>query len=476
MGAADPLGTLKKSVVKVMTVSDMPDYEQPWQTLGAASSTGSGAIVETPQGLHILTNAHVVEDATFIEVRREGQSRKTVAEVVGYGEACDLALLSVEDTAFFEGAMPIPIGELPSLGDPATVLGFPIGGEQLSVTEGVVSRIELTTYVQTERNLLSVQIDAAINPGNSGGPVVLDGKLVGIAFQSLEEAENIGYVIPTPVIQHFLQDVESPPYDGFPYLGLSVQYLESNAHRKYLGLPRSRRGVLVTQVHYGSSCWNVLQRGDVLLKVDGAQIAADGTVKLADGSRIEFQHVPSMRYVGEEISLEVYRAEKHSTHRVTLRPYRPLVPGRTPGGRPSWFAYAGLLFVPFTRAWLETWGESWQSRAPATLVSLYDNGVRTSRAQEVVLLQKVLADKANSGYHELESLQISKVQGRRVRRLSDLARFVDETDDEFVVFDAADRQRIVIDRQLATDRAETILRRYGVPADRSADLKPKRRE
>jgi hypothetical protein len=76
----------------------------------------------------------------------------------------------------------------------------------------------------------------------------------------------------------------------------------------------------------------------------------------------------------------------------------------------------------------------------------------------------------------LESLQISKVQGRRVRRLSDLARFVDETDDEFVVFDAADRQRIVIDRQLATDRAETILRRYGVPADRSADLKPKRRE
>ena len=270
MGAADPLGTLKKSVVKVMTVSDMPDYEQPWQTLGAASSTGSGAIVETPQGLHILTNAHVVEDATFIEVRREGQSRKTVAEVVGYGEACDLALLSVEDTAFFEGAMPIPIGELPSLGDPVTVLGFPIGGEQLSVTEGVVSRIELTTYVQTERNLLSVQIDAAINPGNSGGPVVLDGKLAGIAFQSLEEAENIGYVIPTPVIQHFLQDVESPPYDGFPYLGLSVQHLESNAHRKHLGLPRSRRGVLVTQVHYGSSCWNVLQRGDVLLKVDGA--------------------------------------------------------------------------------------------------------------------------------------------------------------------------------------------------------------
>ena len=475
MGATDPLNLLKTSVVKVMTVSDMPDYEQPWQTLGAASSTGSGAIVETPQGLHILTNAHVVEDATFIEVRREGQSSKTVAEVVGYGETCDLALLSVEDSTFFDGAKPIPIGELPSLGDPVTVLGFPIGGEHLSITEGVVSRIELTTYVQNERNLLSVQIDAAINAGNSGGPVIFDGKLVGVAFQSLEEAENIGYVIPTPVVEHFLRDVESPPYEGFPELGLTVQQLESSAHRKYLGLPRSRRGVLVTQVHYGSSCWNVLQPGDVLLKVDGAPIAADGTAKLEDGARIEFQHVPSMRYVGEEISLQVYRAEQRSTHRVTLRPYRPLVPGRAPGGRPSWFAYAGLLFVPFTRAWIETWGEGWRISAPATLVSLYDHGVRTSRVQEVVLLQKVLADKVNSGYHGLESLQISKVQGRHVRKLSDLVRAVDAAEGEFVVFEAADRQLIVIDRQLAADRAETILHRYGVPGDRSANLKSKRR-
>jgi S1-C subfamily serine protease len=456
-----------------MTVSDSPDYEQPWQTLGAGPSTGSGAIVATPQGLHVLTNAHVVEDATFIEVRREGQTRKTVAEVVSYGEACDLALLSIEDSTFFEGAKPIPIGELPSLGDPVTVLGFPIGGEHLSITEGVVSRIELTMYVQNERNLLSVQIDAAINSGNSGGPVLLDGKLVGIAFQSLEEAENIGYVISAPVVQHFLRDAESPPYDGFPDLGLTVQRLESSAHRKFLGLPRSRSGVLVTQVHYGSPCWKVLQRGDVLLKVDGEPIAADGTVKLGERARIEFQYVPSMRYVGEDISLQVYRAQERSTHQVTLQPHRPLVPGRAVGGRPAWFVYAGLLFVPLTRSWLETWGEGWRSRAPATLVSLYDHGVRTSRTHEVVILQKVLADKVNRGYHELESLQISKVQGRRVRGLSDLVRTVDATEDEFVVFETPDRQRIVLERELAAERAEAILRRYAVPTDRSADLKPR---
>jgi len=65
-----------------------------------------------------------------------------------------------------------------------------------------------------------VWIDAAINAGNSGGPVLLDGKLVGIAFQSLEEAQNVGYAISAPAVKHVLRDVESPPYDGFPGLGL----------------------------------------------------------------------------------------------------------------------------------------------------------------------------------------------------------------------------------------------------------------
>ena len=474
MGAADPLAKLRASVVKVMTVSDPPDYEQPWQTLGASSATGSGSIVQTINGPCILTNAHVVEDATFIEVRRYGQERKVVAEVIGYGEECDLALLGVDDDTFFKGTKPIAIGELPKLGDPVTVLGFPIGGERLSVTEGVVSRLELTTYAQNERDLLTVQIDAAINSGNSGGPVLMDGKLAGVAFQSLDEAENIGYVIPAPVVQHFLQDVENPPYCGFPDLGITVQTLESSAQRKYLGLPRSRRGVQVTHVHYQGSCWGVLQPGDVLLAIDGEGVAFDGTVTFGSGSRIEYPYVATRHYVGDEIPLQVFREGKRFTRRVTLEPQRPLVPGRGPGGRPTWFVHGGLLFVPLTRAWLETWGDSWHSRAPDALVMLYDYGVRTSHSQEAVVLQKVLADKVNRGYHDMESVRILRAQGKRIKRLTDLVRIVDRTEDEFLVFETSDRQTLVLERQAALDRGATILRRDGVPADRSGDLPAQR--
>ncbi|MEQ9321912.1 MAG: trypsin-like serine protease, partial [Polyangiaceae bacterium] len=104
------LGTLLRSVVKVMCVSDAPDYDQPWQSDGPSSSSGSGAIIETSRGLRVLTNAHCVSNHVFIEVRRYGRAQKYEAEVEGLGHECDLALLRVDDDDFFQGTTPIPIG------------------------------------------------------------------------------------------------------------------------------------------------------------------------------------------------------------------------------------------------------------------------------------------------------------------------------------------------------------------------------
>lgn len=101
----------------------------------------------------------------------------------------------------------------------------------MSVTSGVVSRIEVTSYVHGAAELLGIQIDAAINSGNSGGPSFNEnGECVGIAFQSLkhEDAENIGYIIPTPVIEHFIRDYDvHGQYTGFPCLGVEWQKLEN---------------------------------------------------------------------------------------------------------------------------------------------------------------------------------------------------------------------------------------------------------
>ncbi|HEY6723955.1 MAG TPA: trypsin-like peptidase domain-containing protein [Polyangiaceae bacterium] len=468
-----PTPDLLRSVVKVLTVSDDPDYDQPWQTRGPSSSTGSGAIVKTKRGLRVLTNAHVVQNQVFVEVRRHGLSEKYAAEVEGVGHECDLALLRVDNREFFAGAKAIPLGKLPALSEHVSVLGYPIGGERLSVTQGVLSRIEVTSYAQSQRRLLAGQIDAAINAGNSGGPVVRNGRLVGVAFQSLEEGENIGYMIAEPVVRHFLDDLDDGRFDGFPDLGAVTRNLESEAHRRSLGLTEPH-GVLVSDVVYGGSGWGALKRGDVLLEVDGTKIAADGTVPFPRGSRIDYAYVVSLHHVGDRLDLKVWRDHRTVNLNVELVQPQHLVAEDRYDVKPTYYIFGGLLFVPLTRDYLKTWGQHWWAHAPHPLMAKYETSIRTPAQHEVVVLQKVLADPVNLGYHDLESVEVVRVQGKAIRGLDDLIRAVETDTSEFLSFETADGSVVVLNREQSIARLPHIMRRFGVPRDRSADLNGKR--
>ncbi|KAK4558593.1 hypothetical protein RGQ29_008059 [Quercus rubra] len=184
------------AVVKVYCTHTAPDYSLPWQKQRQFTSTGSAFMIGDGK---LLTNAHCVEHDTQVKVKRRGDDTKYVAKVLARGVDCDMALLSVESKEFWEGAEPLTFGHLPRLQEAVTVVGYPLGGDTISVTKGVVSRIEVTSYAHGSSDLLGIQIDAAINPGNSGGPAFNDqGECIGVAFQVYrsEEAENIGYVIP----------------------------------------------------------------------------------------------------------------------------------------------------------------------------------------------------------------------------------------------------------------------------------------
>lgn len=467
------LGALLRSVVKIHSVSDAPDYEQPWQTCGAFPSSGSGVVIQTPRGLRTLTNAHCVENQVFIEVRRYGKTKKYVAEVEARSHSCDLALLEVENPEFYAGTEPVDIGGLPELSDRVSVCGYPIGGDRLSVTEGVVSRIEMVQYAQRQRRLLAVQIDAAINSGNSGGPVLKDGKLVGIALQTLDDAETIGYIVPTPVVLHFLTDVERGVDDGFPSLGILSQPLESDAHRRQLRLPETcQDGVLVARVAHGSSAAGVLRVGDVILDIDGITVHADGSVPFRNGEQLTLDYAITRRHVGESVNVRVWRDGGALDCVVRLRDPAQLVVEDRYDVRPSYYVIGGLLLVPLTRDYLKTWGDNWWSRAPRELMALYERGLPTPERIEPVVLQKVLAHTVNQGYHEWESLLIETVQGQPVQSLSHLVAVVEASREEFLRLVTDDGRTLVLDRAEAIASNPEILARYAVPRDRSDDLPP----
>jgi S1-C subfamily serine protease len=464
---------IRESVIKVFTQSDAPDYDQPWQTQGVDSSVGSGLIVRTKRGPRVLTNAHVVENQVFIEVRRYGRARKCLAKVEGVGHACDLALLTVEDSSLFTDAEPIRVGKLPMLGKQVTVLGYPIGGDRLSLTQGVVSRIEMSPYAHSQRRLLTVQIDAAINAGNSGGPAVNErGELVGVSFEALDEGENIGYLIGAPVVRHFLRDMDSGSFDGFPDLGVVTQNLASATHRRFLGLsPRRHGGVLIANVVHGGSAWGCLERGDVLYKLGASRVASDGTIPFRKGERVHFSHLVAQCQIGERMQVQFWRDGAMRRRAIRLKRPQYLVPEDRYDLKPTYYLYGGLLFVPLSRDYFKTWGSDWWDSAPSALTAIYEDGIRTPARSEVVVLQKVLADRVNQGYQAYENLVVSRIQGRKIRHLRDLVRTLERSKAEFVRVDLQDGRTIVLDRALAGKRHAGILRRFGIPKDRSEDLR-----
>ncbi|GAH77501.1 unnamed protein product, partial [marine sediment metagenome] len=237
--------------------------------------SGSGCIIS---GRRILTNAHVVGDHTFIQVRRAGKAKKYTAEVEIVAHECDLAILRVNDNSFFSDVEPVEIGALAEVRDRVAVYGFPEGGDKLSITEGVVSRVEHHRYTHSNAYLLTCQIDAAINPGTSGGPVIKDDEIVGVAFQA-GAGENIGYMVPIPVINHFLKDIKDGKYDGIPGLGISWQKMENPDIRLKFNMTAEQSGVLVNKIYLGSSARGILKSGDVILSIDGKNVENDGTIE-----------------------------------------------------------------------------------------------------------------------------------------------------------------------------------------------------
>ncbi|VFQ92670.1 unnamed protein product [Cuscuta campestris] len=353
------------SVVKIFTLSSSPNYFLPWVNKVDRESTGSGFVIP---GKRILTNAHVVADHIFVLVRKHGSSTKYKAEVQAVGHECDLAILVVEDEKFWEDTNPLELGDIPFLQEAVAVIGYPQGGDNISVTKGVVSRVEPTQYVHGASQLLAIQIDAAINPGNSGGPAIMGDKVVGVAFQNLSGAENIGYIIPVPVIRHFIAGVEeSGNYVGFCSMGLSCQPVKNVHLRNYFRMGPECTGVLVTKINPLSDAYRVLKIDDIILSFDGVPIANDGTITFRNNERITFDHLVSMKKPNETAEVRVLRNGEELQFCIKLFPLKPLVPVHQFDRLPSYYIFAGLVFTPLTQPYLHEYGDDWYNSSPRRL-------------------------------------------------------------------------------------------------------------
>ena len=454
---------IKSAIVKIYSTHQQYNYRSPWQNGSDYNSTATGFIIENNR---IITNAHAVLSNRFLQVRKEGDAKKYKANVEFISEEYDLAVLSVEEPSFFKGVRALKFGDLPLIRDKVAIYGYPLGGDKLSITEGIVSRIEHNRYTLTAERFLIGQTDAAINPGNSGGPVVSNGKVVGVAFSGLMGADNIGYFIPTPIINHFLNDIKDGKYDGMPKLGIIWSELENPSYRKMLGVEDSSKGILIKRVLKNSQFEAVLKKGDVLLKLDNNQIEYDGTVEFRKNERTDFNYILQNKNFGEVIKYEIVRDKVKIVGEVKLTKDKiphSLIKNTSLEEAPTYFVYGGLIFEPLTDDYINN-GSSMQ----------YPTDLETRRElenmEELAVLVRVLSDDANIGYTNYYDEIITKVNGENYVDFKNFVQLIKDTKTEFIRFEDIDGNEIVLDKKLVEIRNPIIFQNYSIDREMSQDL------
>lgn len=448
------------SIMRIEVASQVPDYETPWNSGRFGGGIGTGFLVGDNQ---LLTNAHVVSNARRILVSVHGSSKKYPAEVTHIAHDCDLALLSVESGGDFADFPTFALGEVPSLESEVRVIGYPVGGDRISVTRGVVSRIDFQAYSHSRADShLVVQIDAAINPGNSGGPVIQGDKVVGVAFQGLRSADNTGYIIPTPVVKRFLKDIADGKYDQYVDLGAATFPLQNPAMREALELPNDSLGVLVTNVVPGSGADGILQNGDVLVRIDGYPIDAEGMVNI-DGGTVNLNEIVERKFAKDVVKVRFRRDQSWIDEEITLKP----IPWSRMyaiqyGKLPRYFVFSGLVFQPLDTNLYATTGLN-DIHVRRMYADYMSKGLFKER-QDIVILTRVESDPVTSTLGRFAGLAVDKINGTTVTDLRQAHSLLNpESPPEFHVIELFGASRpVVIPSKLVDKANRRVAERVGI--------------
>ena len=452
---------IEHSVFRITNFQQRPDWKSPWKMKPTTKDQGSGFLIHDG---FILTNAHVVSDSRMLLVNKLSSPNPFLADVVAIAHDSDLALLKVRDPDFYKNLTPLELGGVPELQSRVRAYGYPVGGHELSRTEGVVSRIEFGTYIHPgiDSHLL-IQTDSAINPGNSGGPVTQSGQAIGVAFQSNLSLNDVGYFIPVPLIKRFLVDIKDGIYDGVPEIGIETSSLINQHHRRYLGLPENSGGILVERIVPFSSAEGVLQTGDVLTKIEDLQIDAAGMVNYGE-QQVAFYIEAENRQIGDSLKLQVWRNGNFENLTLTLKapPFGEEM-RNSYDKRPEYLIFGGLVFITLNRNYIHSPGNL---LPPLAYEHWYREVERpNTRRQQVVILTHVLPASVNSGYTNLHNFIVSSLNHEPVNSLSHLDQMLKKMPREtvHVVFESKWQSLpLVLNFKESLEQHNSILKRYGI--------------
>jgi S1-C subfamily serine protease len=468
-------GAIESAVVKVFSTVRYPDLYKPWTKHAPSEITGSGVVIE---GKRILSNAHVVLYASEVQVQAHQAGDKLAATVEALAPEIDLAVLKLEDTSFFDSHPPLPRAKsLPDIKDVVMAYGYPEGGTSLSITKGIVSRVEFAPYTYPMSGLL-IQIDAAINPGNSGGPAVVGDTMMGLAFRRLGGADNIGYIIPCEEIDLFLQDIADGHYDGKPLMLEHLQTCENPALRPFLKLGKSVEGTIVHQP-YSTDPSYPLKEWDVITRIGDTPIDDQGRIKIGANLRVHFEYLIQKIARNGKVPLTIVREGKEQQVELPVSSQHPsVIPGLN-GAYPSYFVFGPLVFSRATTELLSNFlrteaGGNYLGRLAAVGSPLLKRwGDKPAFADEdlAVISSPFFPNRLTRGYDNPVLQVVKTVNGVPIKNLLHLVEVLRDSKDEFlrIEFDQRGAETLVFPRAEMLAATDDILNDNGVRSQGSPD-------
>lgn len=464
---------VENSVVKIFSTLRRPDPFKPWTKATPQDVTGSGVVIE---GHRILTNAHVVNYASQVQVQASQDGDKVGATVVAISRGMDLALLKLDDESFFDKHKPVArASRLPDVRDAVMAYGYPLGGTSLSVTKGIVSRVEFVGYNYGNAGL-RVQIDAPLNPGNSGGPVIDGDKMIGLAFSGIANTNNIGYVIPNEEVELFLRDAADGRVDGKPQLHDDVQTLENPVLRQYLKLDKSVHGVVVHRPARSDAAYP-LKEWDVVTAIGQFPIDDQGMVRLGPNLRVRFQYRVQQVAKNGAVPLTIVRDGKTLQVQVPASGPRTLLIPPLDGDYPSYFVYGPIVFSRATLDYLSIISSNAQllnayAFNANPLVTRRGDAPDAQREELVVVASPFFPHKLVAGYSNRVGSVVESVNGVPVRSLRHLVTLLRDLKDDLVVlrFDQRAGETMVLPRKAMLEATDGVLQDNGIRSQGSPDM------
>ena len=468
-------GSIENSVVKIFSTVRYPDPYKPWTKESPEDFTGSGVVIE---GKRILTNAHVVNYASEVQIQANQAGDKVSATVEFIAPGIDLAVLKLDDDTFFATHPPLARAKtLPGIKDAVMAYGYPEGGNNLSITKGIVSRVEFTPYNYPAFGL-RIQVDAAINPGNSGGPAVVGDKMIGLTFSRLTDAENIGYIIPSEEIDLFLKDIADGHYDGKPMMYDALQTLENPALRTFLKLPDGTHGMVVHKPYKDDAAYP-LKEWDVITKIGDTPVDDQGMIDLGADLRVRFEYEIQHLAAHGTVQLTVVRAGKELKINLPVTTdYPRLIPDLN-GAYPSYFIYGPLVFSTATEEYLGDMLRTKYASAVLTRFGVSGNPLVTRMSDQpafpgeglVVISSPFFPDKLAEGYSNPRSEVVKTVNGIPVKNLAHLVEILRDSKAEFISIACDTRygETMVFPRKQMLAATDEILTDNGVRSQGSPD-------